>query len=216
MEIISTNIGEKTAVKWRGKTIYTGIFKQSVDTSVFLDKEDVQTDHVVDRKYHGGIDKACYLYSAEAYPYWQRQYPDLRLTYGFFGENLTVKGLDESKIHIGDQYKIGDAVVEVSQPREPCFKLGIRFNDQGIIKRFINAPYPGIYVRVIQPGNVKAGNHITPLNIRTDEPTLLSVYQMIYGLKRDKTSLKQAVNSVYLADSAVKIIKKRQKLNWIT
>lgn len=157
MKVISTNIATPKLVDWKGKQIKTGIFKQPTDF-IFLGATDVQNDAVIDRKYHGGVDKACYLYSADYYAYWQQKYPELEWNYGMFGENITIEGLDETKLFIGSQYKIGDAIVEITSPREPCFKLGIRFNNQQIIKQFIKVPYCGSYVKVLQEGKVTNGD----------------------------------------------------------
>ena len=137
MLVKSVNIGNKQDVLWNGKTVSTGIFKKSV-LSIKLGKEDVDLDDVVDRKYHGGIDKACYIYSFNHYAFWQKLYPNVELNFGMFGENITIEGLNEKTVYIGDIYRIGGATVKVTQPRQPCFKLGVRFSDQKIIKQFIN------------------------------------------------------------------------------
>jgi len=153
MQIISTNIGEAINIEWREKQIQTGIFKYGSEVPIFLGKEDVLNDQVIDRRYHGGADKACYLYSADHYSFWQNKYPNQDWQWGMFGENLTVRGLNESEIHIGDTYKIGEAVVQVSQPRQPCFKLGVRFDDQAIVDKFWISDFPGVYVRILKIGN---------------------------------------------------------------
>lgn len=204
MKITSTNIGQKTKIKWRFKTIETGIFKSATTEPIYLGETDVKNDHVIDRKYHGGIDKACYAFNANAYPFWQSQYPNLKLTPGWFGENLTIEDLNESEIKIGDQYKIGEAIIEVSQPREPCFKLGIRFNTQKVIKQFINSKNPGIYFRVIKPGLVKEGDELVLLKTNDKEPTVLEIYQLIYKQIDDSTINDKAKNSQKLALSAKK------------
>lgn len=215
MKILSVNLGERKAVNWRGKTIFTGMFKLPVDNPIFLSHEDVDGDHVVDRRYHGGFDKACYLYASEAYIFWTQEYPKLKLTSGFFGENITVEGLDETEINIGDQYIVGEAIIEISQSRQPCFKLGIRFETQKIIKQFINAPYPGIYIRVLKPGKVSASDRMILHKKRLDEPTVLEIFQMIYGINKNKALIKKALDSIFLADSAKKAIRKRLKINLI-
>jgi len=133
MKIISTNISNPKMVIWKNREVVTGIYKEPVDHAITLEKTDVKGDHVIDRRYHGGEDKACYLYSADHYPFWKERYPSLNWQYGMFGENLTVKGLEEEKINIGDTYKVGTAIVQVAQPRQPCFKLGIKFEDQSAI-----------------------------------------------------------------------------------
>ncbi len=150
MEIISTNIGQRKTVTLNGKRYETGIFKYSVNHHLQLGKLDVHGDNVIDRKYHGGIDKACYLYSEDHYPYWKNNYPELDWKHGMFGENLTVKNSNEKKIYIGDTYEVGSSIIQVSQPRQPCFKLGIRFKNQSITKKFIDYGYSGVYFRVIK------------------------------------------------------------------
>ena len=103
MQIISTNIAEPTTIEWNGQQIQTGIYKYPVEIPIYMGIEGVENDHVLDRKYHGGADKACYLYSADHYSFWKNKYPNLEWIWGMFGENLTVIGLDESEIRIGDR-----------------------------------------------------------------------------------------------------------------
>jgi len=116
MKVIATNIGESTTVDWRGRKIQTGIFKYPIDEPIFLKKEDVVRDTVIDRKHHGGEFKACYLFSSDYYNDWKNNYPDLDWDWGMFGENLTIEGLDENKLFIGDIYQIGDAIVQITEP----------------------------------------------------------------------------------------------------
>ena len=150
MKIISTNIGESRIIQWQGKEVETGIFKYPVNQPIFLGTDDVENDYVIDRRYHGGVDKACYLYSSDHYGYWQNLYPELEMPWGIFGENLTVEGLSEAQINIGDIFKIGDAVVQATQPRQPCFKLEFRFNSGEIVRQFVESGFSGVYVRVLE------------------------------------------------------------------
>ena len=138
MKIISTNIAQPTTFTWNGKEITTGIYKTPTDAPIFLGKEDVKGDVVSDRKVHGGEFKACYLFSLNHYDYWKNLYPNLEWTYGMFGENITVKDLDESQLFIGDIYKLGNALVQITQPREPCFKLAHKFGSNTVLKQFID------------------------------------------------------------------------------
>lgn len=158
MKIVSTNLGEQKEIDWKGKTITTGIFKFSVEEPIFLDTEDVREDAVCDRKYHGGVDQAVYGYSLKHYDYWKELYPDLDWQHGMFGENLTIDDLDETKIHVGDTYKVGEVVLEVTKPREPCMKLGVRFNNMKIVKQFWQQDFPGVYFKVLKTGYVKTGD----------------------------------------------------------
>lgn len=158
MKIIATNIGKSKTVDWRGRKIQTGIFKYPVNEPIFLKKEDVAKDTVIDRKHHGGEFKACYLFGSEYYEDWKIKYPHLEWNWGMFGENLTIEGLDENKLFVGDIYQIGDAMVQITEPRQPCHKLGIRFGTQDVIKEFIDYGHSGTYVRILKEGNVAKGD----------------------------------------------------------
>ena len=138
MKIKSTNIGQEKTLEWKGKTITTGICKKPVEGPILLDSFIVKGDFIKDKKHHGGIDKACYTYGENYYDYWKCLYPDLDWTYGMFGENLTISDLDESQILIGDIYKVGEAIIQVSQPRQPCNTFAAWFQSTEVIKRFID------------------------------------------------------------------------------
>ncbi len=208
MQIISTNIGEPKVISWKGKEVKTGIFKYPVNHPLFLGTEDVDNDHVVDRRYHGGIDKACYLYSADHYKYWQKLYPGLEMPYGIFGENLTVEGLHEADVNIGDIYKIGEAVIQATQPRQPCFKLEFRFNDKRIVQQFIDSGFSGVYVRVLTKGNVKAGDSMELIE-RKESLSIHKVYELIYTDTLQKEAVLKAVNDPFIAASCRKDLQKR-------
>jgi MOSC domain-containing protein YiiM len=208
MKIISTNIGEARTIEWHGKEVKTGIYKFSVNHPIFLGSEDVDNDNVVDRKYHGGIDKACYLYSADHYEYWKKLHPNVEMPWGMFGENLTVEGLHEAEINIGDIFKIGDAVVQATQPRQPCYKLDIRFEAKGLVKQFVDSGFPGVYVRVLEKGNVKSGDSMDIIE-RQNTLSLQKVFQLIYTTELDKIAVKRAVNNPFIADSCRKDLLKR-------
>jgi MOSC domain-containing protein YiiM len=200
MKIIATNIGQKQTVNWKGQEVVTGIFKYPVAEGILLEKMDVQSDTVVDRKYHGGVDKACYAYSADCYDRWKALHPDLDWDYGMFGENLTVEGLDETALSIGDIYKVGEAVVEVSEPRQPCMKLNVRMNSSLAVKQFVDFGRSGAYFRVLQQGKVKVGD--TFLLQSKGEPYLsvYDVFQLLYKQGNEKTR-KMAKEHPALADS---------------
>lgn len=208
MRIISTNIGESRIIRWNGKDVQTGIFKFPVNEPIFLGNEDVEKDNVVDRRYHGGIDKACYLYSADHYQFWQNLYPNIEMPFGIFGENLTVDGLHEAEVNIGDIFKIGDAVVQATQPRQPCFKLEFRFNDRNIVRQFIDSGFAGVYVRVIENGNVKTGDSMELLE-RKNSLSIQKVYELIYTDKFQKEAVLQAVNDPFIAASCRRDLLKR-------
>lgn len=208
MKIISTNIGRPTKIIWNGKETKTGIYKYPVNKPVLLDTEDVQGDTVVDRKHHGGPYKACYLFSSDHYPYWKEKYPDLDWDWGMFGENLTVEGLDESKIRIGSVYKLGSALVQITQPREPCYKLGIRFGDQNILKMFIDHGLPGTYVRVLETGNVSVGDKMELVEASENPLTTQQFYKLLYAKKKDRTLVQLAIENDALPEGKREGLKK--------
>jgi MOSC domain-containing protein YiiM len=207
MKIISTNIAEPKTIQWKGKEVQTGLFKYSVDTAIFLGAEDVDNDHVIDRRYHGGVDKACYLYSADHYNYWQQLYPELEMPWGMFGENLTVEGLHEADINIGNIYKIGEAVVQVTQPRQPCFKLQFRIPDKEIVRKFVDSGFSGVYVRVLEKGSVKTGDTLELIE-KKDSLSIQKVYEFIYASEFDPL-VKKAVNDPYIAASCKRDLLKK-------
>ncbi len=208
MKIISTNIGESRVIKWKGKEVETGIFKFPVNKPIYLETDDVVNDHVIDRKYHGGADKACYLYSADHYSYWQKLYPELDLKWGIFGENLTIEGLHEANVNIGDIFEIGETVVQATQPRQPCFKLEFRFNDNRIVNQFIDSGFAGVYVRVLKTGNVQAGNEMKLIE-RKHSLSIQKVYELLYCSELQKEAVQQALNDPNLAASCRKDLFKR-------
>lgn len=186
MKVVSVNIGKRTTVIWNKKPIETGIFKYAVAQPIFLGKEDVSNDNVVDRKYHGGVDKACYIYSKNHYPFWKEKYPDSDLQFGAFGENITIENLDESNIFIGSQYQLGDAIVEISQPRQPCFKLGIRFNNPLIVKDFFQSEFPGIYLRIIKEGYVSIGDQMVLISQPENGVSVAQVHSLFHRNGKNK------------------------------
>ena len=186
MKIISTNLGKPTTIFWNGQETQTGIYKYPSSKPIFLKKEEVEGDTVSDRRVHGGVDKACYLFSESEYAYWKHLYPKLEWDWGMFGENLTIEDLDESKIRIGDIYKIGTALVQVSQPREPCFKLGIRFDNIEILQQFINHGKSGVYVRVLQEGEVKVGDEMTLVEQSENTLTIQQFFELIFAKEKDE------------------------------
>jgi MOSC domain-containing protein YiiM len=198
MKIISTNIAQPTTFTWNGKEITTGIYKTPTDAPIFLGKEDVKGDVVSDRKVHGGEFKACYLFSLNHYDYWKNLYPYLEWTYGMFGENITVKDLDESQLFIGDIYKLGNALVQITQPREPCFKLAHKFGSNTVLKQFIDHGFPGTYVRILEEGEVKTGDHFTLIESKKDSVSIYDFFKLLYAKEKNKNHINLTLNNVAL------------------
>lgn len=207
MKVISTNIGETQTINWNGKEVSTGIFKYAVNSPIVLGSEDVEKDKVIDRKYHGGVDKACYLYSANHYTYWKNCYPDLEMPWGMFGENLTVEGLHEAEVNIGNIYKIGETVVQAAQPRQPCFKLEFRFHDKAIIRKFVDSGFSGVYVRVLEKGRIYVGDKMELLE-KKDALSIQKVYELLYSNQFDP-AVKKAINDPFIAASCKRDLLKR-------
>ena len=180
MKVIATNIGTSTTIQWKGQDVQTGIYKYPTTDPLHLGKEDVVKDAVVDRRYHGGVDKACYLFSKEQYAYWKNLYPDLEWDWGMMGENLTVEGLDESQLRIGNVYRVGTALIQISQPRQPCYKLGFRFNNQDVLGQFVARAYPGSYVRILEEGTVTIGDHFELVKASENELTIKQYFELPY------------------------------------
>ncbi|HVG45055.1 MAG TPA: MOSC domain-containing protein [Longimicrobium sp.] len=157
--VLSVNVGSVREVEWRGREVTTAIWKHPVAGRVALRGVNLAGDDQADRSVHGGPDKAVYAYAREDYDFW-RDEEGMETPPGLFGENLTVEGLDLSGAVVGERWSVGSTVLEVAQPRLPCFKLGIRIGDQRFLKRFLAALRMGAYLRVVREGDVGAGDPV--------------------------------------------------------
>ena len=160
MKILSVNVGLPKRVLFNGQIITTAIFKDPVKGPIILRKLNLDGDKQADLTVHGGVDKAVYSYPAEHYDYWRKQFPNMDLTWGMFGENFTTEGLLEDAVNVGDQFQIGSAKLTATQPRMPCYKLGVRFGRMDVIRRFMASRRPGIYFKVLKEGEVETGDKI--------------------------------------------------------
>lgn len=159
MQVVSVNVSMGRTVTWRGHEVRTGIFKEPVAGRVMVRSGGVDGDRQADLSVHGGEFKAVYAYSADHYPWWAHEL-GRELSFGMFGENLTIAGFDENDVGVGDRFAIGNAVLEAVQPRLPCYKLGVRFDDPQMTKRFMKSGRCGVYFRVIKDGDVGAGDTV--------------------------------------------------------
>ena len=169
--VISVNVGAVRSVEHRGRTVTTAIFKEPVAGRVTASGVNVAGDDQADRVSHGGPDQALYAYAGEDIEWWSEQL-DRPLESGTFGENLTTRGLDVTGAVVGERWRIGNAVFEVSAPRIPCFKLGIRMGDGRFPQRFARAGRPGAYLRIVQPGDIGAGDEIRVEDVPTHDVTV--------------------------------------------
>jgi MOSC domain-containing protein YiiM len=164
MQVISVNVGQPKEVVWKGRTVLTGIFKKPVEGRVAIGRLNLEGDRQADLTVHGGPEKAIYAYPAEYYQFWREQFPKMDLPWGMFGENLTVEGLLDETVHIGDRFQVGSAHLMVTQPRLPCYKLGLKFGRDDMLKRFLKSGLTGFYFAVLKEGEVVAGDRITLLH----------------------------------------------------
>jgi MOSC domain-containing protein YiiM len=157
--VVSVNVGTPREVPWRGRTVRSAIWKHPVPGRVKVRGVNVDGDDQGDREVHGGVDKALYSYAAEDYGWWGAELGQ-ELAPGTFGDNLTVRGIDVSGAEVGERWRVGGALLEVAQPRTPCFKLGIRMGSQRFPRRFAAAGRPGAYLRILAEGEVAAGDPV--------------------------------------------------------
>ncbi len=205
MKIVSTNLAIPGFIEWKGSQRATGIFKHSVEGPLELTKTGVTGDFIAETKVHGGVEMACYLYSSDHYDFWKTKYANFKEEewhWGMFGENLTIEGFKEDKIQIGDQLIIGDneVILEISQPRTPCFKLGARFGTQKMIKDFLNAGYCGAYVRVIKEGSVVPGAEVQIKPINSESITLSEAFSLLKKDANDEPLREKAKNLEILSN----------------
>ncbi|MDO6760149.1 MOSC domain-containing protein [Tamlana sp. 2_MG-2023] len=211
MKIISTNTSKPKTIIWNDKPVVTGIYKTPTSAPIYLGKSDVENDTVTDRKYHGGEFKACYLFSEDHYAYWKTLYPNLEWNWGMFGENLTVAGLDETKIHVGDIYSVGNARIQITEHREPCFKLGVKFGTQNVLKQFINHGFPGTYIRVLNEGTAQSGDTFKLIEQAENSLTTTALFKLIFDKEKNQDHLKRAVSNEALPIKLRNDLKKHLK-----
>lgn len=209
MKLISVNVGLPLQVMNNGAPVSTGIFKKPVAGRVKLRTLNLDGDKQADLSVHGGPSKAVYMYPSEHYPFWKQQFPEMELPWGMFGENFTTAGLLETETNIGDRFRVGTAVVMVTEPRMPCYKLGIRFGRTDIIKRFLTSERTGFYFAVLTEGEVGAGDDMALIE-RSKQNVKVSEITQLYS--RDKYNvelLRRAVKLEALPESWTSYFQKR-------
>lgn len=189
MNILSVNVGRPQTRLWQGKSVTTSIFKSPVAGPVRVVKNNLDGDEQADLRFHGGVNKAVYAYDQEHYEFWKTELRLNNLEPGAFGENLTTVGLLDSDVRLGDQFRVGSAVLMAVQPRFPCFKLGLRFNDPAMVKRFAKALRHGIYFQVVEEGSLRAGDAIELVKPSDVAVTIQDVVNAFYGLEKDEVKL---------------------------
>jgi MOSC domain-containing protein YiiM len=199
MKLVSVNVGLPREVAWEGKTVTTGIFKSPVAGRVALRTLNLAGDGQADLSVHGGPDKAVYAYPAEHYDWWRGELPDVDLPWGSFGENLTTTGVLED-VPIGARFLIGSAVLMVTQPRLPCYKLGIKFGRADVIQRFAQSRRIGFYLAVVQEGEVGAGDAIEPLGADGSDVTVADLARVYFQDRTDLETMRRALRVAALPE----------------
>jgi MOSC domain-containing protein YiiM len=193
MEIVSVNVGMPRQVLWKDQPVRTGIFKEPVQGSVKVNPLNLAGDQQADLTVHGGFHKAVYGYPAEHYDYWGKELPDVSFRWGKFGENLTTGELSEDTLHVGDRLKIGSAVLMVTQPRMPCFKLAIRFDRDDMLKRFLASRRSGFYFSVVEEGEVCEGASVEVLSRDPNRVRITDLLDLYLGNTQDPDLIRRAM-----------------------
>ena len=201
MKILSVNVGLPREVSWQGKLVTTGIFKEPVNAPVMLRTLNLDGDQQADLTVHGGVDKAVYAYPSEHYHYWRGELPGVGLAWGMFGENFTTEGLLEEAVYIGDRFRVEETEVMVTEPRMPCYKLGIKFSRADIIKRFLASRRTGFYFAVVREGMVGTGDAINFIGREQQEISVADVTRLYAFEKHDVKSLRRAIEVEALPQS---------------
>jgi MOSC domain-containing protein YiiM len=204
VKIVSVNVRLPREVLWHGRTVTTGIYKEPVEGRVALRKLNLDGDRQADLTVHGGEYKAVYCYPLAHYDYWKKELPGRELPMGMFGENFTTDGLLEDSVHLGDRFSVGSAEVVVTQPRLPCYKLGIKFQSDDMVRRFLASERTGFYLAVARAGEVGAGDEIRAVS-RDADAVPVSEITRLYVAKRwdenDAASVKRALGVDALPES---------------
>ncbi|PYK94967.1 MAG: MOSC domain-containing protein [Verrucomicrobia bacterium] len=201
MKVLSLNVGLPREVTWQGKRVTTGIFKEPIQERVMMRTLNLDGDQQADLTVHGGVSKAVYAYPSEHYNYWRSELPGMDLSWGMFGENFTTEGFLEDAVYIGDRFRIGETEVMVTEPRMPCYKLGIKFGRADIIKRFLASCRTGFYFGVMREGMVGAGDDVELIEREQQEISVADVTRLYAFDKDDVKSLRRAIQVEALPES---------------
>jgi MOSC domain-containing protein YiiM len=201
MKILSVSVGLPRGVTWQGKLVTTGIFKEPVNAPVMLRSLNLDGDQQADLAVHGGVNKAVYAYPSEHYTFWRVEFPEMNLPWGMFGENFTTEGLLEESVYIGDRFRIGEAEVMATEPRMPCYKLGIKFGRADIIKRFLASRRSGFYFAVKREGQVSAGDAIELVDREQQGISIADITRLYAFEKNDLKGLRRAIEVEALPES---------------
>lgn len=209
MKLVSVNVGLPRDVPWLGKTVRTSIWKSPVEGRIHVARLNLDGDRQSDLSVHGGPEKAVYVYPAEHYASWRRKLPGVDLPWGAFGENFTTQGLREDRVLVGDRIRVGSAEFTVTQPRMPCFKLGIRFGNPEMVKRFLESKRSGFYLAVLREGEVGAGDPIEREETRGSRLTIADVVSLYASDAENQDLLRRATELPALPEGWREYFRKR-------
>jgi MOSC domain-containing protein YiiM len=217
-KILSVNVSTPKEVEFQGQKVITGIFKEPVEGRIKLRHLNLEGDKQADLTVHGGPDKAVYAYPLEHYEFWRKIYPHTRMPYGMFGENFTILGLLENEVNVGDCFRMGTSKVIATQPRMPCYKLGVKFGNMDILRKFLASGRSGIYFKVLEEGEVGAGDSIIKLRNDPHGVTISDIVR-IYAMDKEDIDMMRCALRVkdlpkgwrsYFLDQ-IRLIEKKQK-----
>jgi len=211
LKIISLNVGLPRLVLRGEEPVSTGIFKEPVAGRVRLRKLNLEGDRQADLSVHGGPAKAVYLYPSEHYEFWQRELPDIDFSWGMFGENFTTTGFRETETNVGDRFRVGSAEVMVTQPRMPCYKLGIRFGRTDIIRRFLASERSGFYLSVTKEGEVAAGDEFELIEKNASGVRVVDITRLYSSEKHNADLMRQAIATEALPESWREYFRRRSE-----
>jgi len=193
LKLLSLNVGLPRQVRFQDELVTTGIFKEPVRGRIRLRELNLEGDKQADLTVHGGVDKAVYAYASEHYGYWQKELHGISLPWGMFGENFTTQGMFEEMVNIGDQFQVGTAKVVATQPRMPCYKLGVKFGRMDIIKRFLASGLTGVYFKVMKEGELEQGDEIKLIKKDENSVTVKDIVKLYTVNKDDVQTIERAI-----------------------
>ena len=189
-KILSINVSLPKEIDFEGQMVTTGIFKEPIEGRIMLRTLNLDGDKQADLTVHGGPDKAVYAYPIEHYEFWRKVYPNMEMPNGMFGENFTIGGLMENEVSVGDAFEIGSSKVIATQPRMPCYKLGVKFGRMDVLKKFLASGRSGIYFKVLEEGEVGPGDSIIKIKKDTNRVAISDVVRL-YAIDREDISTMQ-------------------------
>jgi MOSC domain-containing protein YiiM len=195
MRLVSVNVGQPREVETPRGVVLTSIFKTPVSGRIAARGHNLEGDRQADLTVHGGPGKAIYVYPAEHYSPWKAELRGMELAFGHFGENLTTEGFQEEEVHIGDRYRIGSVIVEVTQPRMPCYKLALRFGLPDMVKRFWQSGRSGIYLTIVEEGELGSGDTVEQISADPNRVSVADVVQLFKGTSNDADLFERAMRT---------------------